>query len=127
MSTRNDRPELDRDEVELVRRIAEEYTPAPMSPAERVAFHERLSARLAGRGPRWLLASGLAATAAAAVVLWLATAPSLDPPAQLLTTAQWESELLYPVELVGEDAAEAEDEESLLPADYQEIALLLDG
>jgi anti-sigma-K factor RskA len=72
------RMDLDLEEHAFVARLAEHYAPSEMTPARRVAFDERLAARLARRS-RWRVAVPAMAAVAAAVLVWLAVPWSSGP------------------------------------------------
>jgi hypothetical protein len=77
---RNEPP--DREELRLLQRLAQVYTPRPLSQAERGRFEARLLARLdrADQRAPWVPAAGLAASMAiAAWALFPRTAPDPVP------------------------------------------------
>ena len=80
---RSDPP--DREELRLLQRLAQAYTPRPLSPSERGRFEARLLARLdrADRRAPWVPAAGVAAgMAIAAWALFLGTPSDPAPPLQ---------------------------------------------
>jgi hypothetical protein len=117
------RPRLDRDAQDFVRRIADAWAPAEMSAAERTRFDARLAERLErGRGRRvpWRVAAG---AAGAAVGLLLARwRPWLEPSGPVAAAPAGDAELILAFAREPE-AGEAADAE--LPDDYQAIAALL--
>ncbi len=138
-----ERPELGADDVRFVARLRQHYTPAPLTPARRVAFDAALEARRArrDRGLGFAFPLGVAAAAAALAValLWTPDAPAPEAPAPVArvapeaglpaTTARedWAETLLLadaarfdPLAAEPEDAA-VEDGE-ILPVEYAAIA-----
>jgi hypothetical protein len=117
-----ERPELDRDARDFVRRIADAWAPDGMSAVERARFDARLAERLErGRARRvpWRVAAG---SAGAAVGLLLALwRPWVEPFAPTAAPAG-DAELILALAREPE-AGEGADAE--LPDDYQAIAALL--
>lgn len=130
-SRKEDRTDLSREDEEFVERLAANFAPAPMRPAERVAFDEALWARLGRRSRRTILVPAFATVALAALVALLiftgrfepvATDGGVEPGAvvaEASAAAQWEVELLYLRELT---PPEERDDSELLPDDYLAIA-----
>ncbi len=126
------RPELDCQDARLVARLAREYAPRPLGPAEREAFDARLRARLERRRLQ-LLVPALATAAGAALVFLVGRGFAPEPqPAERLAearpaaaptpAAEWEA-LLY-----ADDVPLAESETldaRALPADYVAISSLI--
>jgi hypothetical protein len=136
MKPSEERPQLDREEEQFIKRLATHYAPTPLSPAQRVTFDAALWARLQQRSRRTLLLPAVATVATAMVVAWL-TLPGLFTPrprassgpgtgvVETRRAAPWEYELLYPRELT--DTAD-QDDRAILPDDYMAIAqVFLDG
>ena len=126
---RDERPQMDRAEEQLVRRLAAHYAPEPLPPARRVALDEALWTRLQ-RQPRLTWLTPVLATVAGAVLItWLTWSDLFLPPAReagpsvsksaLSSTEPWEYTLLYAPELSG--TAESDDR-AILPDDYLVIA-----
>jgi len=122
-------PQLDHTEEQFVRRLADHYTPEPLTPARRVALDAALWARLQ-RPPRQTWITPAVATVAVAMLIMCLSWPSLfrssvshDGPyirmAPLSSTGPWEYELLYARELTG--TAERDDG-AILPDDYLVIS-----
>jgi hypothetical protein len=117
----SDRHREDDRDAALVRRIAESYRPAELSPAARVAFRARVDARIRRRRTvqRWAAGSATAA-AALALVLLRGSAPEPSAPSANANAASDAALLAL--------ALPADSEEESLPADYQAIEdLFLEG
>jgi hypothetical protein len=118
----DERPELDRDAQDFVRRIAEAWAPAEMSAAERARFDARLAERLErGRSRRapWRVAAGAAGAAVGLLLaLWRPWALPLAPTA----APAGEAELIL---ALAREPGSGEDPDAELPDDYQAIAALL--
>ena len=113
----SDRPEIDRDDEALVRRIAASYRPAESAPSARAAFRAGIDARIRRRATqRWTAAAAMACVALALVLLRgspAPLAPSTDLPDDAALLAL---------------ALPDESEDEVLPADYQAIDdLLIEG
>jgi hypothetical protein len=74
------RMDLSTQEEAFVARLAEHYTPPPMTPQRCAAFDERLMARLARRSS-WRLAVPAVAAVAAAALVWFAVPWATGPTA----------------------------------------------
>jgi hypothetical protein len=129
--------DLDPGDADLVRRIAESYRPAESTPSMRVAYRDRLDARIRRRAKRrlWLAGSAAAAVAAAAALVWLRV-PIGAPFAS--GSPDRDQEIALEPEASSSDANEedallafalpADSEEVALPADYEAIEdLILEG
>jgi hypothetical protein len=128
-----DREELSPEDEALVRRIEEAWRAPAMSPSRRVAFRERLDARVAARGGRdrvRRLGVAALATAGAAVLALVMLAGPDQPvvpgaaPAAPAPTARSVSERGEAILSLTVEEALASDEPEL-PADYAAIASLL--
>ena len=129
------RPELTSEEASFVERVTTSYAPPPMSPSQRVAFRQRLDARLGPRRRTWLVAplAGVAA-AAAALALWLAVPgavepiPGATPGAHNRATAAPEESEDGSIDEALFALTTSDERDGSLPDDYAAIAsLLLDG
>jgi len=124
-SSRDERTPLEGADKEFLDRLAEAYTPEPMTAGRRAAFDEAIRARLVGPQRRPLLIPAIGA-AAAAGLLWLVFSQSIGPMPQLaeeesaaVTASSWEDEIFLSSDLgVSEDRAEI----GALPDDYLAIA-----
>ena len=134
-SASDERPKLEREDEEFVKRVAASYAPPRMSAARRAAFDEALSRRMRRGQParRWLAAASLPAAAAATLaVVWLFSGwPGTDglvpteEAVSVLSSRAWEEELFLDG---GFSEAEQTDESELLPEEYIAIAsAFLDG
>jgi anti-sigma-K factor RskA len=116
--------ELPAEDERLIETIEAALRPAPMSAARRAAFRAKLDTRLArGASPwRWSVPA-LAATAAAAVALWLVRPVEREP---VLQAALADSELYAFIE---SDAVSGEltGTPTYLPDDYRALALLIES
>ena len=81
MPSSNEREDLRPDERRFIRRMAEHYTPQPLSAAQRMAFDRRLEERLtdAARSP-FLRPTSILIPVCAALLLWLALPDFKDHP-----------------------------------------------
>jgi hypothetical protein len=130
-SSRDERTPLEGADKEFLDRLAEAYTPEPMTAGRRAAFDEAIRTRLARprRGPLLIPALG---AAAAAGLLWLVFSPSIGPAPQLaeeesaaVAASSWEDEIFLSSDL---GASEDREEIGALPDDYLAIAgVFLDG
>jgi hypothetical protein len=107
----------DEDWLRILRRS---YAPAPLSPAERVAFDRAVDARRAR--PRLAWAPALTGAATAAVALGLLLGRPEAPTPVAAPQRAWEYEVLFPAELAETAAAD----EAWLPDDYQLLAAWVD-
>lgn len=124
MSERSTKDAGERD-GRLARLIEEHYAPPPLAASERARLRARVEERAAARRPlrRWLPALALAPLLALALlVLRGEPAPPAGAPDD---TSAWTSELLYPPEVVGDDASS--DDPDALPDEYVAIEMLLAG
>ena len=126
----DDRPPLDREEVQFIERLAAHYTPPPMSPAKRVTLDAALWTRLQRRSRRPFWVPAGATIAVAAVVAWFAMTGWLSiiptkgnaPGGGSVVTHRlvpWEYELIFPSEPTGIATL---DDSPMLPDDYMAIA-----
>lgn len=111
------------EDMAFVRRIADAYAPAPLTPARRAAFDAELETRLAR--DRWRFAPWAAAvaTAGAATLLLLARLPAA-PVEQARVLEDPGADEAFVLAIAGGTTTEFD---SALPADYQAIAGLLDA
>ena len=125
------------EDEEFAERLAANFSPAPLSPAQRAAFNEALVARPLRHDPPVVGCSRLlvpaiaaAAGAAAAALVWLAAPGALDPTAtgrgaaddvvaEASAAARWEFGLLDLDSLIYSDDV---DDLEKLPDDYAAIA-----
>ena len=123
----SDDRDLERADRALIDAIRAEFRPEPTAPA-RAAELRRALAEHIERGPRPLrlrLAVPALATAALAAALWLAlpaTTPSA-PGGGAVEVSSAESDSLVDPDAFASELAERD---GYLPADYQELALLID-
>jgi anti-sigma-K factor RskA len=121
------RPTAPGDE-ELVTRIVESFTPPPLTPAQQVAFDDRLWGRIEKQKWRsWRLAPALAAALAiAAIVGFAVLRGEYDEPPVVAAmegrSSSWEQQLLRPPELTDGGAEDDWTESGSLPEDYVAIA-----
>lgn len=125
---RDARPPLDPDEAQFIARLAAHYTPAPLTPTQRVMLDNALWARLQRRR-RTKLRPALATIAAGMLVTWLAWSGLFTPMPrggeprlrviEAPSRVPWEYEVIFPREFT--DASEGDDS-ALLPEDYRVIA-----
>lgn len=118
----DERPRLDREAEDFVRRTADAWTPAEMSAAERARFDAGLAERLErGRARRvaWWAAVGAVGAVGVLLALW---SPSGGPPVRT-AEATGDAEVILALARGTESAEEAD---ARLPDDYQAIAALLD-
>lgn len=116
----DDRDPLAAEDADFVRRIADAYTPAPMTAARRAALDAELEERLAR--DRWRFAPWAASLlAAGAAVLLLVRLPGA--PVTQIAPTDAASDESYVFALAGESA---DDFDSALPSDYQAIAQLIE-
>ena len=122
--TPDDRDRLAPEDAAFVRRVADAYAPAPLSPTRRAAFDAELDSRLAR--DRWRFAPWAAAVvvAGAAALLVLAHLPAapVQEVADTQDDAIAEEEFVLALSDGSSDAFE-----NTLPTDYQAIASLLDS
>jgi hypothetical protein len=106
----------DDEDRRLIDAIDRAFRPEPMSPARRAAFRTALDARIEqrARGKRWLV-SGLAASAAAALALWIARPDATTP----VPPNESGSELYAFID------PEVPEYTRYLPDDYQALALMI--
>ena len=126
---RDEWPQRDHAEEQLVRRLAAHYTPKPLTPARRMALDEALWARLQGQSRQTRLIPALATVAVAMLITWLTWSGLSLPPAHdggpsvsrstMSSTELWEYELFYMRELTGSTEP---DDGAILPDDYLVIA-----
>ena len=134
-SSRDERTSLEGADKEFLDRLAEAYTPEPMTAGRRAAFDEAIRTRLARPRRRALLIPAIGA-AAAAGLLWLVLSPSIGPTPQLaeeigptpqlaeeesaaVAVSSWEDQIFLSSDLgASEDRAEI----GALPDDYLAIA-----
>jgi hypothetical protein len=130
-AVRDERAPLEGAEREFLDRLAEAYTPEPMSAAEGAAFDAAVRARLERPRHRPLLVPAIGA-AAAAGLLWFVVSQSTGPtplPAEeefaAVASGSWEDELFLSSDL---GTSEGRDENESLPEEYLAIAsAFLDG
>ena len=118
----DERPRLDREAEDFVRRIADAWAPAEMSGAERARFDARLAERLErsrARRVAWWTVAGAAGAAGVLLALW---SPPSGPPART-AEATGDAEVILALARGTESVDEAD---ARLPDDYQAIAALLD-
>lgn len=98
------------------------FRPEPMSPERAAAFRRALERRIQRRARARRFALPALAAASAAAALWLAIRePAPEPPASIAGSAEaWA--FLDPDALASELAQRSD----YLPADYQQLALLLE-
>jgi hypothetical protein len=116
---------LDARETDVVDRLATQYTPPPLTPAERVRFDASLHTRLE-RHERFGLMRPLFAATAAAALAWVVFSllPS-ESEIPLTRHGDWESDLFLSSDI---SPLEDREESEALPDDYLAIAsLFLDG
>ncbi len=120
--------ELSAEDARLIAAIDAGMRPALMSPTRRAAFRAALDARIErGSSPwRWL-APACAATAAAAVALWLV--PPVEPEAVQVALVRSTPEAAARYPFSDDDAVSAEltASSSYLPDDYRALALLIES
>jgi len=107
----------DDEDRRLIDAIDRAFRPDPMSPARRAAFRTALDARLErrARGGRWLV-SGVAATAAAALAVWIARPEAATPEHAGASSS----------ELYAFIDPEVPEYTRYLPDDYQALALMIE-
>lgn len=129
MPSSNEREDLRPDERRFIRRVAEHYTPQPLSAARRAAFDQTLEERLAdsARSP-FLRPAGILIPVCAALLLWFAlpaqqasspnlkvlTSPSAPTPLAQDTTS-------HPT-LLAYAYYQSEAQDDFLPAEYIALA-----
>lgn len=113
---RDDEFEQSAEDRRLIEAIDRAFRPEPMSPARRAAFRTALDTRLERRSRGRWLAPGAAATAAAALALWIAR-PEDAVPVQAHASG---SELYAFID------PEVPEYTRYLPDDYQALALMID-
>lgn len=129
----DDTPRLTSEERDFVERLAEHYSPPPLTASERVAFDEALESRLSRR-KHWVLKPLAVAATAAALGIWVlfhnVTAPDL--PAKKGTGPQVVLETPGQQEGVGDvlltlafDESNGPVTDEWLPEDYIAISILL--
>ena len=129
MPSSNEREDLRPDERRFIRRMAEHYTPQPLSVAQRTAFDRRLEERLtdAARSP-FLRPASILIPACAALLLWLAlpsqqaSSPNfkaLSPPSAPTPLVQ--DTTSHPT-LLAYAYYQSEAETDVLPAEYIALA-----
>ena len=129
MPSSNEREDLRPDERRFIRRMAEHYTPQPLSAAQRTAFDRRLEERLtdAARSP-FLRPASILIPVCAALLLWLAlpsqqaSSPNfkaLSPPSAPTPLAQ--DTTSHPT-LLAYAYYQSEAETDVLPAEYIALA-----
>jgi hypothetical protein len=124
-SSRDERKSLEGADKEFLDRLAEAYTPEPMTAGRRAAFDEAIRTRLERPRRRLLLMPAIGA-AAAAGLLWLVLSPSIAPTPQLaeegvaaVAGSSWEDRIFLSSDL---GTSEDRDESGALPDDYLAIA-----
>ncbi len=129
MPSSNEREDLRPDERRFIRRVAEHYTPQPLSAARRAAFDQTLEERLAdsARSP-FLRPAGILIPICAALLLWFAlpsqqaSSPNLKvltPP--LAPTPLAQDTTSHPT-LLAYAYYQSEAETDFLPAEYIALA-----
>ncbi len=129
MPSSNEREDLRPDERRFIRRMAEHYTPQPLSAARRATFDRRLEERLtdAARSP-FLRPAGILIPICAVLLLWLAlpsqqaSSPNfkaLSPPSTPTPLAQ--DTTSHPT-LLAYAYYQSEAETDVLPAEYIALA-----
>jgi hypothetical protein len=120
----DDRDHLSPEDEAFVRRIAESYAPAPLTPNRRAAFDAELELRLAR--DRWRLAPWAAAVlvAGTAALLVITRLPATPQPSTIAAdAADTEADEEFVLALAG---GSSDDFDRSLPTDYQAIASLLE-
>jgi len=119
-------PDLTPDEATFVRRLNDGYAPPPMGAAEQADFDRRLDGRLARRS--WVRPPlYVAATAAAAALLWVAIPRpggiEVPPRTTVVATAEAQpTEMEAVLSVYNWATGESTDLAMALPADYQALA-----
>jgi hypothetical protein len=133
MTVHDDTPRLTSAERDFVERLAEHYSPPPMTAAERVAFDEALHSHVVRRRT-WTLNPLAVAATAAALGMWLVvqngTAPDLtgqdETRLQTLRETAGQHETVGEVLLVlGFDEPNGQDGDEGLPKEYAAISTML--
>jgi len=115
-------PELSAEDGRLIGAIEVAMRPTPMSAARRAVFRATLEERIArGANPLRWLAPAFAATAAAAVTLWLVRPVETEPVQALLEDSE-----LYAFIDSSAGSAELTETSIYLPDDYRALALLIE-
>ena len=132
MPSSNEREDLRPDERRFIRRMAEHYTPQPLSAAQRTAFDRRLEERLtdAARSP-FLRPASILIPVCAALLLWFAlpyfkdrTPPASTPPAwdtAATEMSDMQDTTSHPT-LLAYVYYQSEAQEDFLPAEYLALA-----
>jgi len=112
----------------MVATIEAGLRPPPMSPARRAAFRAALDERVARSSSPWLfVAPACAATAAAAVALWLIRPVETEPVQIALAQPVRTDAELYAFSDYDAVSAELTGSSTYLPDDYRALALLIES
>ena len=129
MPSSNDREDLRPDERRFIRRVAEHYTPQPLSAARRATFDQTLEERLTDSArPPFLRPAGILIPVCAALLLWFALS-SQQPPGpdfKALTPSSAPTPLAqdttsHPT-LLAYAYYQSETQDDVLPAEYIALA-----
>lgn len=114
--------ELTGEERKLIEAIDQSFRPEPMTDLQQAAFRRELTQRRERRTRVRRASFAVAATAAAAVLLWIANAPSQRPVRTTPEIANGEPEAPFVYAFVAPDQAVSG---NYLPDDYAALASLL--